>query len=151
MRHPQRTHPKQRIHASIEVELYHRISLLRTTQASALNSLSALVETIVFWGKGIYLEQRGEEFLFELRSLKALRLLELDDLHAFPPERNLHLTLDIEAIEFLDLLHMQYPVVFHSRTEALALILAYASAYCADVEKRRYLMRRLETVLAQHP
>lgn len=151
MRHPQRALPKQNIHATLEKTLYRQISLLLSSGQTMFGSMSSLVETLVFWGEGIYFEQQGEKFLFELLTIKARHLLRLTDLHAFPPTHTAHLTMDCEAIAFLDLLCEEYPVVFQNRTEALALLLAYASVYCTNNERRQYLLRRLNNVLIQHP
>lgn len=151
MRYPLRTHPKRDIHLQVTEDIFTKIGILYSTQSNLFKSLSALVETIIFLAKTTYSEQDGAHFLFELRSIKVAQLESLGSLRKFPQARLVHLTVDHEAVEFLDMLSTQYRVVCRNRSEALGLILAYTTRYCGTPQHRAHLLARLETVLAQHP
>lgn len=125
--------------------------MLYTVQNGSFKSMSALVETIVFLAKATYTEQNGAHFLFELRTIKVTLLESLGNLKTLPNSRLVHLTVDDEAVEFIDMLASQYRIVCRNRSEALELILAYAGRYCGTPQHREHFLGRLETVLAQHP
>lgn len=151
MRHPARTYPKRDIHASIPENTYMKICTLRAAQNGLFKSMSALIETIIFFARATYNEQNGAYFLFELLNIKASQLESLGNLRELPKSRLVHLTIDTEAVDFLDMLSSQYRVVCHSRSEAVSLILAYAVCHCRSPQNQKHLLQRLETTLSQHP
>ena len=115
-----------------------------------MRSTSQLVETLVLWERGIYLEDAAEFYLRRLQKIRAQRYLALASLEQAPKQRRLHLTLDHEACEFITFLLGKYPLLADGRGELLSLMLRYAGALLHS-RRAQHLRRRLLQVRENYP
>ncbi len=146
---PQREQAKQRLQASVEEKAYETLAVLREADAG-YRSISQLVETLLLWERGIYMEAADERYLRRLQKIRAQRYLSLESLSEAPAQRRLHLTLDVRACEFVEFMLGKYPMLFRGRGEAVSLMIHYAGAF---VRKGRteHLRKRLAQVRENYP
>ncbi len=146
---PQREQAKQRFQAPVEEQACATLSALREADTS-YRSTSQLVETLLLWERGVYMEAADGRYLRRLQKIRAQRYLALESLSSPPAQRRLHLTLDVRACEFVEFMLGKYPMLFHGRGEAVSLMIHYAGAF---VRKGRteHLRKRLAQVRENYP
>ena len=105
-------------------------------------SLSSCVEAMLLMISRMC-ELEGDQVVYDMRRLKAERLLKMPSLKAFPPKSRCHLCLSKEALSFAQLLHQTYPPVFGCTGEVIELCMLYCRGMCGDDKRLRYLSRRL--------
>lgn len=142
---PDRTRKKHRLNLMLDSELCKDIELVAHEYG---RSTSSTIETIVFLLKGEYEQSDGEQIVRSLLKAKIRFLSSLSPLSGKVEQTARHVTLDVEALEFVALLAERYPSVFSSRKEALILCLRYAQQLCCTDLQRSYLIRRLHDARA---
>lgn len=146
---PERKDPKVRVEVKLPASTYADMQALVNSGAAPIRSFSQLVEAITFWVSDICAAGAGQKFAFRLRDLKADQLRELDDLTHLPRVKQVHVSVDGEALAAFCLFAKAYPALFSSRHEAFALVAAYALEYAAP-DQGGYLARRFYGVLRSH-
>lgn len=146
---PQREQAKQRFQASVEEQACATLDALRETDGS-YRSTSQLVETLLLWERGIYMEASDERYLRHLQKIRAQRYLSLESLSRPSAHRRLHLTLDVRACEFVEFMVGKYPLLFRGRGEAVSLMIHYAGAFVRKGHKE-HLRTRLAQVRENYP
>ncbi len=146
---PERNCPKTRIELKLPAAIYAYMQVLVNSSTASIRSFSQLVEAVMFWVSDICAAGAGQEFAFRLRDLKADKLRSLKDLTHLPRLKQVHVSVDGEALSAFCLFTKDYPALFSSRHEAFALVAAYALEYAAPGQDG-YLARRFYGVLRSH-
>ncbi len=146
---PQREQAKQKIQAPVEEKACETLAALREADGS-YRSTSQLVETLVLWERGVYMEAADERYLRRLQKIRAQRYLALESLSHPPARRRLHLTLDTRACEFIEFMLGKYPLLFRGRGEAVSLMVHYAGAFLRT-GRGEHLRQRLAQVRENYP
>lgn len=148
---PFRHNPKIALQVYVENDSYLSIIPLFTCGLVRFRSFSSFVETVLFLSKSIYVEDRGNRLIADLRRAKAQRVMHLGTQQRQSDKRRLHVTIDREACEFIDMLRMRYPQLFSSRGEIISLIFDHIGARSDTQSKIEYFARRLRQVQNDHP
>ncbi len=146
---PQRDQAKQRLQAPIEEKACETLAALREADES-YRSTSQLVETLLLWERGVYMEGADGRYLRRLQKIRAQRYLSLESLSQPPAQRRLHLTLDVRACEFVEFMLGKYPLLFRGRGEAVSLMIHYAGAFLRS-GREDYLRKRLAQARENYP
>lgn len=114
-------------------------------------SRSKLFESVLFLAKSEYVANVEHDFVTRLCDTKK-RLLDAMAHERKPPrKKGLHVTLDREALEFLDMLAFRYRYLFRSRNEVASLILICIGEQARGRERANWIRQRLEEVLIDYP
>lgn len=148
---PQREVPKETVRADITEDTYVSVLPLLRNDIVSFASVSQLVETIVFLSEHIYVAEPDDSFVVNLAKLKARRTIEQIRNPDLMKSRFIHVTLDVDAIGFLDLLVRKYPMLFRRRSDVLELLLLNVGSECDSPKGMRYYANRLSDVLLMHP
>lgn len=148
---PQRESPKQTCRLSIGEDTYRSILPLLKTERCSFASLSQLVETIVFLSEHICAAEPDRAFAIKLAKLKSKRIIEQIENPELLASRFIHVTLDEQAIAFIDLLVERYPMLFRTRSDAVELLLLNIGGSCVTSKDVLYFANRLADVLSLHP
>lgn len=148
---PRRLHAKRDVHIHIHDDIYLSIQPLLADGSCAIESFSSLVETIIFLSLHMYAEEQRNGFVVRLAELKTQKTLEYIEQRDSNTTRCVHMTLDTEALDFLDMLTMRYSALFESRSMTLDLLLCNIGNGCDTSDGVRYYGNRLNEVLKLHP
>lgn len=148
---PQRNNPKQTCRLSVCDDVCQAIVPLQRTKEHQFASFSQLVETIIFLSEHIYITEADNAFAIGLAKLKARRIIEQIEDPALMASHYIHVTLDEQAIAFLDLLIEKYPMIFRTRSDVAELLLLNIADACTTPKEIRYYVNRLTDVLSMHP
>ena len=148
---PLRERPKARVQVNIDHEAYERARTLFDDSRCTFKSLSSFVEAIVFLMKSEYVENRSNDLVDMLAEFEKQRLSQAIDARKQAPQHPLHLTLDHEAKEFLDMLVKKHRIVFKNRSALLTDMLLLATRRCKDPRKAGWVLARLGNVQESHP
>ena len=146
---PERRYAKLHLQAPIDAKADAVLRELGTL-CPEMRSTSQLVETVVLWERGIYLEGPAERYLRRLQKIRAQRYLALPSLEKPPQLRRLHLTIDREACGFVTFMLGKYPLLAAGRGELLSLMLHYAGTFLRS-RRAQHLRRRLLQVRENYP
>lgn len=148
---PQREKPKQTCRLAIGKDVYASILPLYRTKEHEFSSLSQLVETIIFLSEHIYIAEPDNSYVIGLAKLQSKRIIEQIENPELLAFRYIHVTLDEQAIAFVDLLVEKYPMLVKTRSEAVELLLLSIGADSITPKEIRYYANRLADVLSMHP
>ena len=148
---PQREEPKETIRAAVSEDTYASILPLLKNDTMAFASVSQLVETIIFLSEHIYVAEPDDGFVIGLAKLQASRVVAQIKDPSLMASRYIHVTLDVSAVDFLDLLVRKYSMLFRRRSDVIELLLLNVGEECATASGTRYYANRLAEVLSLHP
>lgn len=148
---PHRTKAKKQVQARLSQDVYESIVGLLDDSGGLFTSFSQLVETIIFLSAHMYIEEPDNGYVKALAKLMSERTLDRIEKGHPDPEKHVHMTIDIEALGFIDMLVARYPMVANNRSVAINLILFNIGRTCNTKEDRRYYTNRLQDVLSLHP
>jgi hypothetical protein len=148
---PRRTSAKRDVHIAIHNDIFKSVQPLLKEQDSGIESFSNLVETIIFLSFHMYTEEPDNGFIARLAKLKTSNALRYIEHRSSDTIHHVHMTLDIEAIAFLDMLVARYGILFESRSAALDLLLCNIGNGCTTPDEIHYYSNRLNEVLRLHP
>lgn len=148
---PQRERPKVAVQLQIDERAYSWLeTICRRYRARAL-SRSKLFESVLFLSKSEYTANVEHDFIERLCDTKkeALDALALE--RKAPRKRGLHVTLDCEALDFLNMLALRYRYLFRSRNEVASLILICIGRRTREEERAEWIHRRIAELLDNYP
>lgn len=148
---PQRERPKETIRVAVGEDVYASVLPLLKNDTLTFASVSQLVETIVFLSEHIYVAEADDSFVIELVKLRANRTIAQIRDPRLTESRYIHVTLDVDAVRFLDLLVQKYPTLFRNRSDVMELLLLNVGRGCDGPNGVRYYANRLAEVLSLHP
>lgn len=148
---PQREKTKLAVQFTIDEAAYECVLPLITGDSPLRMSISRLIEAILLLAKNEYDSNMNRDFVGELCLMKERQIEEGIALQATRPQRRLHVTIDREALGFLDMLVTRYRPVLHARGEAMTLILRRVGERLTTNEKTGWMKRRLEEILLKYP
>lgn len=148
---PQREKPKETIRAAVSEDIYASVLPLLKNDTLTFASVSQLVETIIFLSEHIYVAEPDDSFVIGLVRLRADRVIDQIWNPQLMASRYIHVTLDVDAVGFLDLLVRKYPMLFRNRSEVIELLLLNIGEECGTSNGTRYYASRLAEVLSLHP
>lgn len=148
---PQRGEAKVAVQFDVDETALARVLPLIEGESRLNMSLSRLIEAILLLAKNEYTLNASRDFVGELCLMKEHQIKEGIALRGKRLRRKLHLTIDREALEFVDMLVMRYRPVVHARGTALTLILWRFSERLTSTEKIAWMKRRLEEMLIKYP
>ena len=148
---PQREEPKETVRIAVSEDVYASVLPLLKNDTIAFASVSQLVETIIFLSEHIYVAEPDDSFVIGLAKLRANRTIAQIKNPALTASRYIHVTLDVSAVEFLDLLVRKYHMLFRNRSDVVELLLLNIGEECATPDGIRYYANRLAEVLSLHP
>lgn len=148
---PQRENPKQTCRLSIGEDTYRSVVPLLKTERCSFASLSQLVETIVFLSEHICVAEPADAFAIKLAKLKGQRVIDQIENPELLTSRFIHVTLDEQAIVFIDSLVERYPMLFRTRSDVVELLLLNVGSSCTTSKDVLYFANRLADVLSLHP
>lgn len=148
---PQRELPKETIRLAITKRVWFSLRPLLKSDAAEFASMSQLVETIVFLSEHIYAVEPDNGFVLSLARLHADQVIaQIKDPDLFD-SRYMHVSMDVHAIEFIDMLVDKYPMLFRRRSDVMELLLWNVGSECDDPNGVRYYANRLAEVQTLHP
>lgn len=148
---PQREMPKETVRVAVGDDVYASILPLLNNDKHPFASVSQLVETIIFLSQHIYAAEPDNGFAIDLAKLKSKHVIAQIRDPELARERFLHVTLDVDAVKFIDLLVGKYHMLFRNRSEAVELMLLNVGKSCNTPKGVRYYANRLNEVLGLHP
>lgn len=148
---PQREMPKETIRVAVGEDVYASVLPLLKNDTLTFASVSQLVETIVFLSEHIYVAEVDDSFVIGLVKLRANRTIAQSRDPRLTASRYIHVTLDVGAVEFLDLLVRKYHTLFRNRSDVMELLLLNIGQECDTPSGIRYYANRLAEVLSLHP
>lgn len=148
---PQREKPKKTIRAAVSEDVYASVLPLLKNDTMNFASVSQLVETIIFLSEHIYIAEPDNGFVIGLARLRANRVIAQIKDPKLTASRYIHVTLDVDAVEFLDLLVRKYNMLFKNRSDVVELLLLNVGEECGTPDGIRYFANRLAEVLSLHP
>lgn len=148
---PQRDQPKENLRLIISERVYASMRPLYRNGVVSFGSRSRLVETIVFLSEHIYAVEPDNGFVLDLARLHADQVIEQIKNPELFDSCCLHVSLDRQAVAFIDMLVAKYPMLFSSRSEVVELLLWNIGRECNTEKGVRYYVNRLEEVMAMHP
>ena len=95
--------------------------------------------------------QSAVTFVIGLAGIRADRIIEQIGDPALTTTRHVHVSLDVQAIGFLDLLVRKYHMLFKNRSDVVELLLLNIAGECGTPSGIRYYASRLAEVLDLHP
>lgn len=148
---PAREQPKRPVQVTVDDDARRQLASQLTARRLPVRSLSQLFESLLFLLQSIYIEDDEAEFLRKMYRIESERLTAIARAGTEPRRVRLHLTLDVGACAFMDMLKRKHRRLFGTRS-AVATALAFAaSRLCADADSLRYLARRIRAVCRAHP
>lgn len=148
---PQREMPKVTVRVAVGEDVRLSVRPLLKADGVTFASFSQLVETIIFLSQHIYAAEPDNGFAIELAKLRAQRTIAQIKDPELNRERFLHVTLDVDAVAFIDMLVSRYHMLFKNRSEAVELMLLNVGSACDTPKGIRYYANRLSEVLSLHP
>ena len=148
---PQREKPKETIRAAVSEDVYASVLPLLKNDTMNFASVSQLVETIIFLSEHIYIAEPVNGFVIGLARLRTNRVIAQIKDPKLTASRYVHVTLDVDAVEFLDLLVRKYNMLFKNRSDVVELLLLNIGEECGTPDGIRYFANRLAEVLSLHP
>ena len=148
---PQREEPKETIRLTIGKDVYASMLPLLKNDTVTFASMSQLVETMIFLSEHIYIAEPDDSFVIGLAGIRADRIIEQIGDPALTTTRHVHVSLDVQAIGFLDLLVRKYHMLFKNRSDVVELLLLNIAGECGTPSGIRYYASRLAEVLDLHP
>ena len=145
MRTPDRTHAKTGLHARVREDVLDRARPLLRDCLHMFGSQGQATETLLLWMRTSYMESDGDELVSTMMHIAGVNLMS-QDYRRRPKRRHLHVMVDQDALDFLDLLTTTYPGAFANKNEALERIIDYAASL--HRESSAYFLQRLQD--AQH-
>lgn len=148
---PQRDLPKETIRLVISKRTWFSLRPLLKSDAVEFSSMSQLVETIVFLSEHIYAVEPDNGFVLSLARLHADQVIAQIKDPSLYDSRYMHVSMDVHAIEFVDMLVERYPMLFRRRSDVMELLLWSVGRECDDPNGVRYYANRLAEVQSLHP
>lgn len=148
---PQREVAKRPIQIQVDEGVYASVLPLLKSGRARFSSLSQLFETIVFLSERIYIEEPDDGFIVHIAELKLSRIVRRIRCRAQGDKRPVHITLDVHALSFVDMLVKKYRSIFRNRSEALELLLCNIGEACDSPADASYFGNRLADILELHP
>lgn len=148
---PQRELPKEIIRLTIFENVYWSLRSLYKNDSVKFTSMSQLVETIIFLSEHIYAIEPENGFILGLAKLRANQVVEQIKDPELHRSRFLHVSIDAQAIAFVDMLVSKYPMLFKNRSDVVDLLLWNVGRECDTEKGIRYYANRLSDVLLLHP
>lgn len=148
---PQRGAAKKPVQIRIDESVYASVLPLLKSGRARFSSLSQLFEAIIFLSEHIYIEEPDDGFIIQIAELKLNRIIDQIKDHAQRDKRPVHVTLDVRALSFVDMLVMRYRSIFRNRSETLELLLCNIGTVCDSPAGTSYFGNRLADVLELHP
>lgn len=148
---PQRGRPKLAVQFYVDEVAYRCVLPLLECLPARQRSFSRLVEAILLLGKNEYVSNTSRDFIGELCLMKKHQIEEGIAIQGKRPKRRLHLTIDSEALGFLDMLVTRYRPVLPARGDAMSLMLRRVGERLTTREKTNWMKRRLEEILLKYP
>lgn len=148
---PQREEPKETIRAAVSEDVFASVLPLLKNDTMTFASVSQLVETIIFLSEHVYIAEPDDSFVVGLAKLRANRIVAQVKDPDLMASRYIHVTLDVSAVGFLDLLVRKYSMLFKSRSDVIELLLLNVGKECGTASGIRYYANRLAEVLSLHP
>ena len=148
---PLREKPKETVRVAVSQDVRTSILPLLKNELVDFASFSELVETIMFLSEHIYTIEPDNSFVIKLEKIRHKRVLAQIKDHELMRSRFIHVTLDVQAVGFLDLLVRKYPMLFRNRSDVMELLLANVGSECAATKGVRYYANRLAEVKGMHP
>lgn len=148
---PQRDEPKAAVQLRIDETAYRCVLPLIRGEAPLNMSFSRLLETILLLAKNEYTCNTSRDFVEELCRMKKKQVEETIAIRDARPQRRVHVTIDHEALGFLDMLVTRYRSLFRTRGIAASLVLRRFGERLATVEQIDWMKRRIEEIFLKYP
>lgn len=148
---PQRDEPKVAIQIRIDEAAYQCVLPLIRGRAPLHMSFSRLLEAILLLAKNEYVSNTSRDFVEELCLMKRRQVEETIAIRGERPQRRVHVTIDREALGFLDMLVLRYRSIFRTRGVAASLVLRRFGERLTSEEKTEWMKRRIEEILLKYP
>lgn len=118
--------------------------------ARTSRSLSEFVESLAFLFQSIYFEPEDSDIVELLEKTKQDHLA---DFYApqRPESKLVHVKIDAEARDFINLYYRRHRGSYASKSELVACMLFAAGSFAHDEQQRRYLLKRISNALSAHP
>lgn len=118
--------------------------------ARPFRSLSEFVESLAFLFQSIYFEPEDSDIVELLEKTKQDHLA---DFYApqRPESKLVHVKIDAEARDFINLYYRRHRGSYASKSELVACMLFAAGSFAHDEQQRRYLLKRISNALSAHP
>lgn len=148
---PQRKRPKKAVQLRVDRAAYCCLLPLLQGDNPLDMSYSQLFESVVLLAREEYVSNTNQDFIVRLCSMKKTRVEEEMRGRFATARKTLHLTIDSEALEFLNMLASRYHALFHTRGEVASLIMRRVGYRAKTPERAEWMKRRLEEILLKYP
>lgn len=113
-------------------------------------SLSEFIESLAFLFQSIYFEPEDSDIVELLEKTKRDHLADF-----YAPRRPgcklVHVKVDAEARDFINLYYRRHRSEYASKSELVACMLFAAGTFAHSEQQRKYLLKRISNALSAHP
>ncbi len=148
---PDRKKAKRAVQFKVSSDAYDSISIFLTGDVGIFKSLSNFVETLIFCARDTYIALQTNDFVNGLRRIKALFYIASCEIESSKPKKLLHLTIDVDALDFLDIFLKKYRSSFRSRNELVELFFMYSASYSDSADRMKYILGRMKQAQLNNP
>ena len=148
---PDRKKAKRAVQLRISCEVYELISVFFSKDIGVFRSMSQFVETVIFCVSASYFVVPVQDFISKFQHIKVSCYLAKSGFDEPKQKKLLHLTIDVEALEFISNLLKKYRSLFSSRNELVELFLVYIAGFSDTPERMKYILQRLKQAQLNNP
>ena len=147
---PKRLFPKTDMQFRVPPRSFEAVRPLVENAMHPFRSLSEFVESLVFLFQSIYFEPEDSDIVKLLEKTKQDHLA---DFYApqRPGSKLVHVKIDAEARDFINLYYRRHRSEYTSKSELVACMLFAAGTFAHGEQQRKYLLKRISNALSAHP
>ena len=150
-RKPDREYAKKAIHFKLSTDIYELINAFSKREDNAFRSLSQFTEALIFSARDTYSALPTKDFVYELRRIKAMLYTSSHEYEKPVPKKRLHVTIDADALYFVETFLRKYRSSFSSRSELIELFFLRFVKFNDKEGGTAYMLERIKQAQLNNP
>jgi hypothetical protein len=150
-RKPDREHVKKAIQFKLSRDIYELVNAFLKREDNAFRSLSQFTEILIFSARDTYSALPTKDFVYELRRIKAMLYTSSHEYEKPDPKKQLHVTIDVDALHFVETFLRKYRSSFSSRSELIELFFLRFVKFNDKEGGSTYILERMKQAQLNNP